>query len=159
MALLTNMLCILPRPGIGGDQAMSDGFEFFDREAEFSITYGHLPHWEQPGKTYFITFRTADSLPRDVYLRWHCKRRDWLLQHHIDPDDEDWSDRLAELSEQLQRQFHETISVEFHRHLDDLHGACVLRQCELAEIVANSLRHFDGDRYRLGDFIIMMNHS
>ncbi len=28
----------------------------------------------------------------------------------------------------------------------------------MAEIVADSLRHFDGARYHLGDFIVMPNH-
>ncbi|OYV82532.1 MAG: hypothetical protein B7Z73_17035 [Planctomycetia bacterium 21-64-5] len=122
------------------------------------ISQGHLPHWEQSGKTYFITFRTADSLPVEVAERWHQKRRDWLLRHNIAPDGENWEDRLAELPERFQRQFHETISLEFHQHLDAGHGACVLRQKELAAEVGRSLRHFDGQRYRMGDFIVMPNH-
>ncbi len=137
---------------------MQNGFEFFDRDDDVLVTLGHLPHWEQPGKTYFITFRTADSLPVEVAERWHEKRRDWLLRHKIAPDDENWEDKLALLSELLQRQFHETISLEFHRQLDAGHGACVLRQTELAQEVGKSLLHFDGDRYRLGDFIVMPNH-
>lgn len=38
------------------------------------------------------------------------------------------------------------------------HVACLLRQPVLAKIVADSLRHFDGDRYCLGDFVVMPNH-
>jgi len=34
----------------------------------------------------------------------------------------------------------------------------VLRRPELAKIVADSLLHFDGDRYRMGDFVVMPNH-
>ena len=37
-------------------------------------------------------------------------------------------------------------------------AACALRQTELAKIVADSLRHFDGDRYALLDFVVMPNH-
>ncbi|HVC95411.1 MAG TPA: transposase [Pirellulales bacterium] len=137
---------------------MSLPFEFFDREADVAISEGRLPHWEQSGKTYFITFRTADSMPADVFERWHQKRRDGLLRHGIDLHDENWSDRLAELEWRFQRQFHETISREFHQHLDSGYGKCVLRQRELGEIVAKSLRHFDGERYRKGDFVVMPNH-
>ena len=41
-----------------------DLFHFFDPTQEFSVWYGRLPHWEQPGATYFITFHADDSLPR-----------------------------------------------------------------------------------------------
>jgi type I restriction enzyme R subunit len=34
----------------------------------------------------------------------------------------------------------------------------VLRRRELRNIVGDSLRHFDGDRYFMGDFIVMPNH-
>jgi type I restriction enzyme R subunit len=51
---------------------------------------------------------------------------------------------------------------EFNRvredFLDTCHGRCVLRRPELAKIVADSLLHFDGERYRMGDFVVMPNH-
>jgi putative transposase len=34
----------------------------------------------------------------------------------------------------------------------------VLREPSLAAIVADSLQHFDGERYHLGDFVVMPNH-
>jgi len=42
--------------------------------------------------------------------------------------------------------------------LDSCHGRCLLKRPELATIVADSLLHFDGQRYRIGDFIVMPNH-
>jgi type I restriction enzyme R subunit len=42
--------------------------------------------------------------------------------------------------------------------LDSNQGRCVLRQPELAKIVADALMHFDGVRYRMGDFVVMPNH-
>ena len=41
-------------------------FQLFDRDEDLRITAGNLPHWYQPGVTYFVTFRTADSLPTEV---------------------------------------------------------------------------------------------
>src|SRR6266704_388709 len=35
----------------------------FDEFADVDITRRHLPHWQQVGKTYFVTFRLADSIP------------------------------------------------------------------------------------------------
>jgi type I restriction enzyme R subunit len=34
----------------------------------------------------------------------------------------------------------------------------LLKRPELAQIVADSLLHFDGQRYRMGDFVVMPNH-
>jgi type I restriction enzyme R subunit len=56
------------------------------------------------------------------------------------------------------REFNRTFSSEFMNYLDRGHGDCVLRQPELAKIVADSLHHFDGARYHLGDFVVMPNH-
>ncbi|MDA0284803.1 MAG: transposase [Planctomycetota bacterium] len=133
-------------------------FELFDPNADVRITAGHLPHWYQPGVTYFVTFRTADSLPVEVADLWHRNRRDWLARHGIDADRTDWKQRLTLLSEDAQREFHNTLSDEFLTHLDKGHGECVLRRPELAKIVANSLWHFDGQRYQLGEFVVMPNH-
>jgi len=56
------------------------------------------------------------------------------------------------------QEFHETFSRQYLEYLDRGHGACVLKQRELAEIVAESLRSHDGLRYHLGDFVVMPNH-
>jgi Rad3-related DNA helicase/REP element-mobilizing transposase RayT len=42
--------------------------------------------------------------------------------------------------------------------LDLAHGECLLRRSSIAEIVSESLRHFDGSRYRLLAWSIMPNH-
>jgi type I restriction enzyme R subunit len=64
---------------------------------------------------------------------------------------EDWPvDRL--------RDFRRYVSDRWSDHLDELHGACVLRHPECAAIVGDSLRHFDEDRYCLSDFVVMPNH-
>jgi len=48
--------------------------QFFDRDADFDVTKRNLPHWEQAGAIYFITFRTFDSLPIPVVQQWRCER-------------------------------------------------------------------------------------
>ena len=55
-------------------------FGSFDKDAETDIESRYLPHWFQPGVAVFITFRTADSLPRNVVLKWDAELRDWLAQ-------------------------------------------------------------------------------
>ena len=72
--------------------------------------------------------------------------------------DRPWSVILPTLDKREQQAFHKC----FHRCreecLDTCHGRCLLRRPELAQIVSDTLLHFDGQRYRMGDFVVMPNH-
>ena len=134
-------------------------FNLFDPNSDFQIISGsNLPHWFQPQATYFITFRTADSLPSHVARRWYAERSTWLARHDIDTSMPDWKDKLARLPEKFRKQFHEIFSQQYMENLDKSLGACVLQRPELSKIVADSLLFFNGDRYHMGDFVVMPNH-
>jgi REP element-mobilizing transposase RayT len=134
-------------------------FRFFEpRDEYFVLERKHLPHWAQPGTISFLTWRTWDSMPRDVLASWVAERDAWLVRHGIDPASPDWRDRVACLGPAEQRTFHEHVSARWEACLDECHGACVLRRPELAQVVADSLHHFDGQRYFLTDFVVMPNH-
>jgi type I restriction enzyme R subunit len=133
-------------------------FELFDPQAEVRVTAGKLPHWYQAGVTYFITFRTDDSCPLELAKSWYQARDEWLRAHGIDPRAANWTAKLRRLPEDQQRQFDMTFPRQFMEYLDRGHGDCVLRRPELAQIVSESLRYFDGNRYHLGDFVVMPNH-
>ena len=126
--------------------AASTLFQAFDRSEPVANLSGNLPHWRQAGTTYFVTFRTADSLPREKLAQWESERADWVRNH---PEPHSGADR---------REYFELFSERFQQWLDQGHGACVLAQPELKQIVEGALRHFDGQRYRLGEFVIMPNH-
>ena len=117
-----------------------------------------MPHWYQPGVTYFVTWRTADSMPDDVAELWYRRRDDWLRTHCINPTNPGWKTQFDSLPQNLQLEFHRTFSTEYLSLLDRGWGECVLRHRLLAEEVAASLQHFDGQRYWLGDFVVMPNH-
>ncbi len=112
----------------------------------------------QPGATCFVTFRTEDSIPHDVSDAWYRRRDDWLRRHGINPARSNWKSALQKLPEYQEREYHGTFSREYEEYLDRGHGACVLKQTDLAQIVAESLLHFDGDRYVMGDLVVMPNH-
>jgi carbamoylphosphate synthase large subunit/REP element-mobilizing transposase RayT len=121
-------------------------FQPFREHAEVQIQRRNLPHWEQPGATYFITFRLADSVPSPLLAQWTQEFESWS-QHHPKP----WDSKTA--YEYLTR------FVEPREHwLDQGHGSCALRDPRTAEIVASALRHFDGERYHLDAFVVMPNH-
>jgi type I restriction enzyme R subunit len=136
---------------------IDEPFHLFDPEQEVCIAERTLPHWFQPGITYFITFRTNDSLPAVVLERWLEERARWLSKRGI--DGEDWKRQLQQLPQSVQREFHTTFTSAFERLLDTGYGECVLKRPELAQIVARSLLHFDGDRYQMSDFVVMPNHG
>jgi type I restriction enzyme R subunit len=132
--------------------------QVFDPNQEFAIVERRLPHWSQAGTITFFTWRTWDSIPEKVLREWQRERSAWLRHHHIDPLAGDWETRLRQLDAKLIQQFRLLLSDRWNDHLDECHGECVLRRPELAKIVADSLRFFDGDRYERTDFVVMPNH-
>ena len=55
-------------------------------------------------------------------------------------------------------EFEERFPVRFHRWLDSGYGACLLRDKQIVEFLCGVLRHFDGNRYHLGEHVVMPNH-
>jgi len=118
----------------------------FDPKAPVAKTGRHLPHWTQAGCTYFVTFRLADSIPKDKLLQWEAELRAWILKH----PEPGTAEQDAE--------FNELFAERFHRWLDDGHGECWLGRAENSAVVEEALRFFDGQRYWLGNFVVMPNH-
>lgn len=132
-------------------------FRFFDPGKPTTVTQGHLPHWEQEGATYFITWRTADSIPKAKWQYWHRLRSEWLVHHHIDPTNPDWRRRVEALPDAQRRAFSRFARI-LEQEVDSCHGTCPLRNPACAGIVESALRHLDGTGYLLGDFVVMPNH-
>jgi putative transposase len=131
--------------------------ECFDPKGELVISEHCRPHWSQAGAMVFITFRTHDSIPRQVLERWDREKREWLRKRGHETE-ADWSVIVGTLAEKDRADFQKTFDRCREQFLDSSHGRCLLRRPELAQIVADSLLHFDGHRYRMGDFIVMPNH-
>ena len=121
-------------------------FRALDEHGDIKIARRHLPHWEQEGATYFVTLRLADSIPNSLLTEWHDELQTWL-KFHPRP----WDHKTAK---EYERRFVDGPE----KWLDRGHGECHLRNQRLAAIVANALRHFDRERYRLDAFVVMPNH-
>ena len=130
--------------------------ELFEPKADLAIEARLRPHWSQAGAIVYITFRTIDSIPKEVLRRWEREKNEWMrIRGHVGP----WSDVLPKLSPADQLLFRQTFSNSRDLCLDECHGRCILRQTPLSKIVADSLLHFDGVRYRMGDFVVIENQS
>ncbi|HUY89174.1 MAG TPA: transposase [Pirellulales bacterium] len=131
--------------------------ELFDPKGELQVRELCRPHWSQAGAVVFITFRTHDSVPREVVERWEREKQQWLRNRGWAAG-EDWTSIVPKLSEAQRAEFQKHFDRCRETFLDTCHGRCLLRRPELARIVADSLLHFDGERYRMGDFVVMPNH-
>lgn len=58
-------------------------FNALDRDADIEISVRNLPHWIQVDAALFVTFRTADSLPKEVIVRMIAELREWLRCHGL----------------------------------------------------------------------------
>ncbi len=129
----------------------------FDPNAPFSTSQHFRPHWSQATAIAFITFRTADSIPKEVLKSWNDEKLRWL-RLNANLTTKNWQQAVSTLSDDLRNKFRKRFERCREDFLDTCHGECVLRRRELAQIVADSLLHFDGERYQMGDFIVMPNH-
>jgi len=108
---------------------------------------GYLPHVKREGASYFVTFRLADSLPRDVLMKFGRERAEAIQKHIIRRG-------TTEEREEINREFLR----KMERFLDTGHGECHLRNPTVADLVATALRHFEGERYLLPAWVVMPNH-
>jgi ATP-dependent Clp protease ATP-binding subunit ClpA len=125
-----------PPPFVGFDPKAPVGF----------LRGGKLPHWRQDGVTYFVTWRTGDSLPKARADEWFAERDQWLKNHP-----EPWTSKVEE-------EYYQRFPDRWEKWLDEGHGECLLARPELRNIVEDVLRHDDGVKYRLKDFVVAANH-
>ena len=97
----------------------------------------YLPHFDSPHVIQHITYRLADSLLQSVLLQM-----------------------LADLKEkERDKGAHQTeLRRRIETYLDAGHGSCVLRDPEIAACVVDTWLRFDGESYRLLEWVVMPNH-
>ncbi len=110
----------------------------------------YLPHWEQEGATYSVTFRLADSLPQALLRRWLGERRKLTEKAEAD------GRPLTAFEKQRLRELH---SERVESYLDAGHGACHLRDDRAAVAVRDAVLHFDGSRCDILAWCVMPNHA
>ena len=96
---------------------------FFDPEENVDTERRRLPHWQQENAWVFVTWRLADSLPRDLLNAWTSERADWIALHP-----QPW-DEATEL------EYHSLFTNKIEQHLDAGHGSCLLQEQGAARIV------------------------
>ncbi len=123
-----------------------DDLQFFNPYEDIRFTANRLPHWQQKGAVYFVTFRLADAVPHHLRTRWESEHATWL-RFHPQP----WT-------VETEREYHDRFSGAIERWLDAGHGSCALRRHNCAAFVVEALRHFDGERVAQIAWVVMPNH-
>jgi REP element-mobilizing transposase RayT len=108
---------------------------------------GYLPHWEVDEGLYFVTFRLGDSLPKDVYERIRAETR--AFQNALTRC------KPTSVERDKIRRF---LFARVDEQLDAGYGACWMQRPEIAKLVADALRFFDGKRYDILAWCVMPNH-
>jgi REP element-mobilizing transposase RayT len=121
-------------------------FRPYSDRAETEKTRQFLPHWEQAGCTYFVTWRLADSLPVEKLHWWQQERSAWLAAHPKPWDDATWSEFGLRFEGRMQA------------WLDLGEGSRFLANADARQTVVDALHFFEGQRYHLGDYVVMPNH-
>lgn len=122
-------------------------WDYFQPCSEIDIHERNLPHFEQGSVWYFVTFRLADALPASVIGKIIQEREHWKHTHD-----------LNNLTAEESAEYHRLFSERYESLLNAGSGSCVLRDSAIAKIVGDALRHFEGERYELDEYVIMPNH-
>ncbi len=110
------------------------------------ITHRNLPHWTKQGAIYWVTFRLADSLPKEKLEIFKNDREIWLSEHPQPWNSEDWNE------------YNQRFDKRFHDWLDAGHGDCILGRPEIREKVKECLLKYDGQSLKIHSAVIMPNH-
>jgi len=119
---------------------------FFNPEGPIEFSENRLPHWQQEGAVYFVTFRLADSLPEEKRSRWAADRENWRRYHPLP-----WTD-------QTEMEYHRLFSSSWDHWLDSGEGECQLENPVYSALVVKTLMHFEGKRTRILSCVVMPNH-
>jgi type I restriction enzyme R subunit len=128
----------------------------FDPNAEYSVLERGLPHWSQAGSVCFVSWRLHDSLPRSVLAQLDGEIESLLRRNGLTISS--WCSNRQSIANKLVDDLVRKMFAIREKFLDQGYGDCVLAQPRCANIVIDSLRYFDEQRYFLTDAIVMPNH-
>lgn len=109
----------------------------------------YLPHWTLDAAWYSVTFRLWDSLPQHVIESWLFERKNIVKTAE---------QMKRPLSKHEEERLEHLYSEKVEQYLDSGFGFCYMKDTRIAELVADALLHFEGQRYNLAAWCVMPNH-
>lgn len=120
-------------------------------------TRGYLPHVKREGASYFVTFRLADSLPKEVLLKYQAERAERLHRFNAQQESSKKPGTTPPKSatlDEIERDYFRKLEA----YLDKGVGECWLKRPDIADLAASAFRFFANQRYRLDAWVVMPNH-
>jgi REP element-mobilizing transposase RayT len=137
---------VAPASSRSNEDSPAGSWNYFNPYDEINHIKGNLPHWRQEGKIYFVTFRTADSMPQEKLKEWQEELDAWKAQN---PEPH---------TKEQKKEYYKRFPAKIQEYLDAGHGACHLKNENVKSIVENALKFFDGERYILDEYVVAANH-
>lgn len=116
---------------------------------------GYVPHCDCSGLTQFVTFRLVDSLPLESIKNMQLQQDSTNQLQSSLPVRAELENRSGKRKLSL---FGDAKQELIEQYLDQGSGEKYLEDPEVALVVANTLRQFQNERYRLHAWVIMPNH-
>ncbi|MBQ9417708.1 MAG: transposase, partial [Bacteroidales bacterium] len=136
----------LPTGEVGNFASLDAPSPYLDKNQDINEHRAHLPHWHQDGKLQFITFRLADSLPKEKLDELKSDKAKFLEQHP-----EPWD-------KETEAKYYAQFGSKIDEWLDAGMGSCILQFPNIREIVCHALEFYNGERYLLHSYVVMPNH-
>lgn len=139
-------LRVAPTSSRSNIQNQDYGSSFFNPFEGVEYLKGNLPHWRQEGKMYFVTFRTADSMPQEKLGEWQRELDEW---NKLNPPPH---------TDEQKKEYYKRFPAKIEEYLDSGYGACHLQHDNIKRIVTDAIKYFEGERYKLDEFVVAPNH-
>lgn len=110
-----------------------------------------LPHYQPIDSVLFVTFRLANSLPKETVAQLHREREENEKALRNEQD----LKRKIQLKSELQKKYFGHFDDYLDRVCTDIHW---LKQPEIAKIVYEAILYYDSKEYDVVTFCIMPNH-
>ena len=121
-------------------------FKMSVSQSEIPKTRRRLPHWKCDGAIYWVTFRLADSIPREMIQTWKLEREDWLSYHP-----ESWSEMIG-------KEYEQRFGERIENWLDAGTGSRALAREDVREVVKACFFRFDGEHLVVHSAVVMPTH-
>jgi len=124
-----------------------------DHEAIHKFDGSNLPHWQQDGATYAVTFRLADALPQTALNNYNKEKKHW---HEV--RDEAHKKGEGTTAKDATKQLFHCFNKHLEQALTQNYGECTLNNPAAYKIVQDAIMHFEGERYKIFAYAIAGNH-
>lgn len=123
-----------------------DVVQFLEKRKHVEIWGRKLPHWFQENKTMFVTFRLADSLPKNKVEEFLADRANMLKEEK------------GTAGNNARKTYDIMMMRKMEYWLNNGYGNCMLQREDVRSVLVEALHYYNNKEYLLHAFVVMPNH-